>query len=136
MKKIWTWFIIYLFDKKLFYESMLDYQSGDFPIFILQLSLFIFFAGVILYLIALSFKLLDKYIVVPIKNGPKKWTQKFFFRKIVNHIFLWDAIFHVRYIGEISSLKNNLILKILLCSNVYYYYVFSLYILFFIKIYP
>ena len=51
---------------------MLDYQSGDFPIFILQLSLFIFFAGVILYLIALGFKLLDKYIVVPIKNGPKK----------------------------------------------------------------
>jgi len=116
MKKIWTWFIIYLFDKKLFYESMLDYQTGDFPVFILQLALFIFFGGVILYLIALSFKLLDKYIV--------------------NHIFLWDAIFHVRYIGEISSLKNNLILKILLCSNVYYYYVFSLYILFFIKIYP
>ena len=60
--------IIYLFDKKLFYESMLDYQTGDFPVFILQLALFIFFGGVILYLIALSFKLLAKYIVVPIKN--------------------------------------------------------------------
>ena len=60
--------IIYFFNKKLFYESMLDYQSGDIPVFILQLALFIFFGGMILYLIVLSFKLLAKFIVVPIKN--------------------------------------------------------------------
>ena len=43
-------------------------QSGDIPVFILQLALFIFFGGMILYLIVLSFKLLAKFIVVPIKN--------------------------------------------------------------------
>ena len=60
--------IIYLFNKKLFYQHMLEYQSGASSKLFLQLALFIFFGAVILYLIVLSFKLLAKYIVIPIKN--------------------------------------------------------------------
>ena len=60
--------IIYLFNKKHFYQHMLGFQSGTKSKLILQLILFIFFASVLLYLIALSFKLLAKFIVIPIKN--------------------------------------------------------------------
>ena len=60
--------IIYLFKKKLYYQQMLNYQNGGTSKLILQLALFIFFGVVILYLIVLSFKILAKYIVIPIKN--------------------------------------------------------------------
>ena len=60
--------IIYLFNKKLFYQNMLDYQSGASSGLFFQLVLFIFFGVLMLYLIVLSFKLLAKFIVVPIKN--------------------------------------------------------------------
>ena len=60
--------IVYIFNKKLFYQHMLDYQSGASSKLILQLVLFIFFGAVLLYLIVLSFKLLAKFIVIPIKN--------------------------------------------------------------------
>ena len=60
--------IVYLFNKKLFYQHMLDYQNGASSKLILQLILFIFFGAVLLYLIVLSFKLLAKFIVIPIKN--------------------------------------------------------------------
>ena len=60
--------VVYIFNKKLFYQHMLDYQSGASSKLILQLVLFIFFGAVLLYLIVLSFKLLAKFIVIPIKN--------------------------------------------------------------------
>ena len=60
--------IIYLFKKKLYYQQMLNYQNEGTSKLILQLALFIFFGVVILYLIVLSFKILAKYIVIPIKN--------------------------------------------------------------------
>ena len=60
--------IVYIFDKKLFYHHMLDYQNGTSSKLILQMILFIFFGAVLLYLIVLSFKLLAKFIVIPIKN--------------------------------------------------------------------
>jgi hypothetical protein len=60
--------IVYLFNKKLFYQNMLYYQSGASSKLTLQLILFIFFGAVLLYLIVLSFKLLAKFIVIPIKN--------------------------------------------------------------------
>ena len=60
--------IAYIFNKKLFYHHMLDYQEGASSKLSLQLILFIFFGAVLLYLIVLSFKLLAKFIVIPIKN--------------------------------------------------------------------
>ena len=60
--------IIYLFNKKYFYENMLEYQSNLYSQLILQLIFFIFFGIVILYLIVLSLRLLAKFIVIPIKN--------------------------------------------------------------------
>ena len=60
--------IVYLFNKKLFYQNMLYYQSGASSKLTLQLILFIFFGAVLLYLIVLSFKILAKFIVIPIKN--------------------------------------------------------------------
>ena len=60
--------IVYLFNKKLFYQNMLSYQSSSSSKLILELILFIFFGSVLLYLINLSFKLLAKFIVIPIKN--------------------------------------------------------------------
>ena len=60
--------IVYIFNKKLYYQNMLDYQNGTTAKLVLQLILFIFFGAVLLYLIVLSFKLLAKFIVIPIKN--------------------------------------------------------------------
>ena len=60
--------IIYIFDKKEYYNHMLKYQSGTISKLVLQLILFIFFGIVLLYLVVLSFKLLAKFIVIPIKN--------------------------------------------------------------------
>ena len=60
--------IVYLFNKKIIYQNMLSYQSSSTSKLILELILFIFFGSVLLYLIVLSFKLLAKFIVIPIKN--------------------------------------------------------------------
>ena len=60
--------IVYIFNKKLIYQNLLDYQNGTSAKLVLQLILFIFFGVVLLYLILLSFKLLAKFIVIPIKN--------------------------------------------------------------------
>ena len=60
--------IVYLFNKKLFYQNMLSYQSSSSGKLVLELILFFFFGAVLLYLIILSFKLLAKFIVIPIKN--------------------------------------------------------------------
>ena len=60
--------IVYLFNKKLFYQQILEYQNNSSSKIILQLVLFIFFGMILLYLIVLSFKLLAKFIVIPIKN--------------------------------------------------------------------
>jgi hypothetical protein len=47
---------------------MLSYQSSSNSKLVLELVLFFFFGAVLLYLIVLSFKLLAKFIVIPIKN--------------------------------------------------------------------
>ena len=60
--------IIYIYNKKLFYQHMLSYQSNSSSKLLFQLILFIFFGSVLLYLIFLSFQVLAKFIVVPIKN--------------------------------------------------------------------
>ena len=60
--------IIYIFNKKLYYQHMLNYQSNSYNKLIFQLFLLIFFGIVMLYLIALSFNVIAKFIVIPIKN--------------------------------------------------------------------
>ena len=60
--------IIYIYNKQLYYQHMLDYQSGASSKLGLQIILFVFIGIVLLYLIVLSFKLLAKFIVIPIKN--------------------------------------------------------------------
>ena len=60
--------IVYLFNKKLFYKNMLNYQSNSSNKLILQLIIFVFIGLIILYLIVLAFNLLAKFIVIPIKN--------------------------------------------------------------------
>ena len=60
--------IVYIFNKRLFYQHMLSYQSKAFYKLLLQLILFVLFGIVLLYLIVLSFGLLAKFIVIPIKN--------------------------------------------------------------------
>ena len=61
--------IVYIFNKKLFYQNMLSYQSSSTSKLLIELILFAFFGSVLLYLIMLSFKLLAKFIVIPIKNA-------------------------------------------------------------------
>ena len=60
--------IIYIYDKKLYYTHMLKYQSASYSKLIFQLFLFCLFGSIVLYLLVLAFKLLAKFIVVPIKN--------------------------------------------------------------------
>ena len=60
--------IVYFFNKKIYYQNMLQYQNGMSSKLVLQFVIFIFFGIVLLYLIVLSFKLLAKFIVIPIKN--------------------------------------------------------------------
>ena len=60
--------IIYIFKETAFYEYILDYEEDTFSQLVLQLILFVFFGSILLYIITLSFKILAKFIVVPIKN--------------------------------------------------------------------
>ncbi len=60
--------IVYFYNKKLYYQHMLNYQNGSYNKLIFQLILFVFYGAVLLYLIYLGFKILAKFIVVPIKN--------------------------------------------------------------------
>ena len=60
--------IIYIYKQSIFYEYLFDFEKDTYHILALQLVLFIFFGSILLYLIILSFKILAKYIVVPIKN--------------------------------------------------------------------
>ena len=47
---------------------MMEYQLDSYGLLIFQMILFFFFGSVLLYIITLSFKLLAKFIVIPIKN--------------------------------------------------------------------
>ena len=60
--------IVYIFNKKLYYQHMLSYQSKVNDKLIFQCFILIFFGIIVLYLIVLSFGLLAKFIVIPIKN--------------------------------------------------------------------
>ena len=60
--------IIYIYNKKTFYEHILKYIKESYSRLIFHLILYIFLACVLLYIISLSFKLLAKIIVIPIKN--------------------------------------------------------------------
>ena len=60
--------LIYIYNKHSLLEHMLDYQIDSKGRLIFQLILYIFFGSVLLYIISLYFKLLAKFIVVPIKN--------------------------------------------------------------------
>ena len=60
--------IIYIYNKKLYYQHMLNYQNASYSKLIFQLFIFILFGIILLYLIILCFKLIAKFIIVPIKN--------------------------------------------------------------------
>ena len=60
--------IIYIFKESVFYEYLLDFESQNSALLALQVFLFVFLGGILLYIIVLSFKILAKFIVVPIKN--------------------------------------------------------------------
>ena len=60
--------IVYIFNKKLYYQHMLSFQSDSYNKLILQFILFILFGAILLYLVYLYFHALAKFIVVPIKN--------------------------------------------------------------------
>ena len=60
--------IIYIYKETAFYEYIFDFEEDTYSQLALQLILFVFFGGILLYIILLSFKILAKYIVIPIKN--------------------------------------------------------------------
>ena len=60
--------LIYIFKEIAFYEYLFEYETDTYSQLALQLVLFAFFGSILLYIIVLSFKILAKYIVVPIKN--------------------------------------------------------------------
>ena len=60
--------IIYIFNVNSFFNHMIDYQTDSDGRSIFQVILYFFFGCVVLYIISLSFKLLAKFIVIPIKN--------------------------------------------------------------------
>ena len=60
--------IIYIFKESAFYEYLFDFEEDTYSQLALQLILFVFFGGILLYIIVLSFKILAKFIVIPIKN--------------------------------------------------------------------
>ena len=60
--------IIYIYNKDAYYKHMMEYQLDSYGLLIFQMILFFFFGSVLLYIITLSFKLLAKFIVIPIKN--------------------------------------------------------------------
>ena len=60
--------IIYVYNKHSFLNHMLQFQLDSNSRLIFQVFLYIFFGSVLLYIISLFFKLLAKFIVIPIKN--------------------------------------------------------------------
>ena len=60
--------IIYIFKKSAFYEYIFDFETDTYDQLLFQMILFVFLGGILLYIIVLSFKILSKFIVVPIKN--------------------------------------------------------------------
>ena len=60
--------IIYIYNKKLFYQHILNYQNESYSKLIFQLFIFVCFGTILLYLVVLGFDLIAKYIVIPIKN--------------------------------------------------------------------
>ena len=60
--------IIYIFNKKAFYSHSIEFQNDSNTQIIFLAFLYLFFGFVLLYIITLSFKLLAKFIVIPIKN--------------------------------------------------------------------
>ena len=60
--------IIYIYKEQAFFEYLLEYESDTYNQLPLQLILFAFFGSILLYIIVLSFKILAKFIVIPIKN--------------------------------------------------------------------
>ena len=60
--------IIYIYDKKLYYKHMQQYQTASKSKLVFQFFLFCFFGLILLYLLVLGFNLLAKFIVIPIKN--------------------------------------------------------------------
>ena len=60
--------IIYIYKETAFYEYLLGYEEDTYSQLVFQLILFVFFGSILLYIITLSFKILAKFIVIPIKN--------------------------------------------------------------------
>ena len=60
--------LVYIFNNNSYYSHINDFQSNYYGRLAFQIFLYIFFASVNLYIICLSFKLLAKIIVIPIKN--------------------------------------------------------------------
>ena len=60
--------IIYIYEDKLFVAEMKDYTSSNAIKILLELLIFLIFGSGPLYLIYLTFNILSKYIVIPIKN--------------------------------------------------------------------
>ena len=60
--------IIYIYEDKLFVAEMKDYTSSNAIKILLELLIFLIFGSGLLYLIYLTFNILSKYIVIPIKN--------------------------------------------------------------------
>ena len=60
--------IIYIYKRDAFFEHLFDFEEGDYDQVPLQIILFVFFGFIYLYIIVLSFKILAKFIVIPIKN--------------------------------------------------------------------
>ena len=60
--------IIYIYKESAFYEYIFEYETDTYSQLALQLILFAFFGSILLYIVVLSFKILAKYIVVPLKN--------------------------------------------------------------------
>ena len=60
--------IIHVYNKKAYYNHMFDFQKNSSRQLFFQWFIYILFASILLYLISLSFKLLAKFIVIPIKN--------------------------------------------------------------------
>ena len=60
--------IIYIYNNDLFINKYKSYTSSAFLKILLEILIFVIFGSGLLYMIYLSFNLLAKYIVIPIKN--------------------------------------------------------------------
>ena len=67
-KKEHVFSIIYVYEEELYFEELGNYTSSLIINIILELTIFIVFGSVLLYIIYLTFNNLSKYIVIPIKN--------------------------------------------------------------------